>query len=271
MISLLLPANRLHAKPQPKIKVAVIEFEVQGAMEIKDAGKIMAEWMITSIGKKEKFIMVERVLLKKILEEDKLILSGVVDEGSAQEIGQKYGVDAIITGAVSKWGDIYTVTVRLIDTFTGEGLKFAERKTKNENKLAFEIDKMADELIRVKVTPRNESSEAPEKKTKKQLQQEKKEAEKRAKEEEARKKKEAEQAKKQKEEEARKQREQEKQKKKNEKNKSDRKDDSGRDSRFEKFSEEDTSSKKDSGNSSKKNSKDRFSGSNDGDERNSNR
>ncbi len=132
--------------PVDKMKVAIVEFEIQGDLGIQDAGKIMAEWMITAIGKTKKFTMVERVLMKKILEEDKLIMSGVVDEGSAMEIGQKFGVDGLITGAVSKWGSTYTVTVRLIDTKSGVALKFAETKTKDVDDIPNKITAIANEI-----------------------------------------------------------------------------------------------------------------------------
>jgi curli biogenesis system outer membrane secretion channel CsgG len=50
-----------------------------------------------------RFEVVERALLQKILEEQKLSMTGVIDKSSASQIGKVLGVKAIITGSVLKF------------------------------------------------------------------------------------------------------------------------------------------------------------------------
>jgi len=131
------------AQEQEKMIIAVVEFDVKGDLGIQDAGAIIAEWMISSIGKTDQYDLKERVLLKKILEEQQLGLTGVLDEQTVSKIGSLYGVKGIVTGTVIKWGDIVSVTVRLIDTDTGSILKTADVKTNDANDIPNQIDELA--------------------------------------------------------------------------------------------------------------------------------
>jgi len=54
---------------EDKMTVAVVEFQVKGDIGIKDAGAIIAEWMISALIETGKFSLNERVLLAKVLEE----------------------------------------------------------------------------------------------------------------------------------------------------------------------------------------------------------
>ncbi|MBU0481121.1 MAG: SUMF1/EgtB/PvdO family nonheme iron enzyme [Proteobacteria bacterium] len=127
-----------------KLRTAVVEFEVKGEVELKEAGSIVAEWMINSIAKTAVFDLQERVLLKKILEEQKLSLGGLVSEKeSTAKIGELFGVQAIITGSVIRWEDTVSVTARLIDTSTGSIIRTAEIKTGNMNTVPSRIDELA--------------------------------------------------------------------------------------------------------------------------------
>ena len=99
-----------------KMTVAVVEFQVKGDIGISDAGAIIAEWMISALVDTGKFILNERVLLAKVLEEQAFSASGLVDEETIAKAGQLFGVEAIVTGSVLQWGNTTSVTARLIDT-----------------------------------------------------------------------------------------------------------------------------------------------------------
>ncbi len=141
IILLFLPYNVLTSTK--KINVAVLEFDVKGDLGIQDAGSIIAEWMINSVHKTNEYNLKERVLLKKILVEQNLGMSGIVDKKTASKIGQIYGVKGIITGSVIKWGKTISVTARLIDTDNGSILKTAKVTTTNIEKIPDEIDDLA--------------------------------------------------------------------------------------------------------------------------------
>jgi TolB-like protein len=99
-----------------KTKIAVLDFNLQGNdFETKDMGKIVAEWFITALVKEGRFEVIERGMLKKILEEQKLGLSGIVDANTATELGKILGVKIVITGTVMKFKGITEINARIID------------------------------------------------------------------------------------------------------------------------------------------------------------
>jgi len=89
-------------------------------LDIEDAGEIVAEWMSSSLHKTQVFDIYERVLLYKVLEEQDLGFTGAPDEKTIAEIGMIYGVEAIVTGTISKSGNTISVVAKLIDTETAK-------------------------------------------------------------------------------------------------------------------------------------------------------
>lgn len=102
-----------------KSKIAVIEFSnLDGS--VSKLGRYIAEELITRLYRTDKFEVVERNMLNKIMEEHQLTLSGFVDESSAREIGRILGVDAIASGSVTDLVDEVKINARLISTETGK-------------------------------------------------------------------------------------------------------------------------------------------------------
>lgn len=102
-----------------KTTVAVVEFtDLQG--NVTDFGRFLAEELVTRLGDLEKFKVIERQLLNKIIAEQKLSLTGIVDPASAKRLGKILGVDAIVSGTVTNLAQIVRVNSRLISTETGE-------------------------------------------------------------------------------------------------------------------------------------------------------
>ena len=126
-----------------KMNVAVLEFEVKGDIGIKDAGAIIAEWMINALFQSQEYDLRERVLLRKILKEQDLGMTGAIDKKTASKIGELYGVRGIVTGSVIKWGNLIYVTGRLIDTENGAILKASEVKTNDVNDIRHKVDELA--------------------------------------------------------------------------------------------------------------------------------
>jgi TolB-like protein len=110
-------ASKMSAKQ--KTTIAVVEFtDLQG--NVTDLGRFLAEELITRLGDLEKFKVIERQLLAKIIAEQKLSLTGVVDPASAKQLGKILGVDAIVSGSVTNLAQSVRVNARLISTETGE-------------------------------------------------------------------------------------------------------------------------------------------------------
>ncbi|MFH0780453.1 MAG: FlgO family outer membrane protein [Pseudomonadota bacterium] len=118
LVALCLPtfAKANHIKP----KIAVLDFELCGDKFTTDElGSMVAEWFVTSLVKDGRFDVIERALLKKILEEQKLGTTGALDDNSVSQIGKVLGVKIIITGSVVNLGKILEVNSRIISVEDG--------------------------------------------------------------------------------------------------------------------------------------------------------
>jgi TolB-like protein len=128
------------------LKTAVVEFTERGDLGIRDAGAIVAEWMTTALNKTGVFEVYERLSFNKLMEEHKLGMSGLMEEETIAKIGKMRGVDAIVTGSVIKFGDIISVTAKLIDTETAKIIDSGDIKVTDVNRISLEIGKLALEL-----------------------------------------------------------------------------------------------------------------------------
>jgi hypothetical protein len=102
-----------------KMDIAVVEFDVKGNLQMEDAGINIAEWMIQSATKTQEFTVKEKVLLKKVLDEQGIHAYGFIYGRTALKIGALYGVKGIIIGSAVKVGDVISLKVRLMDTNLG--------------------------------------------------------------------------------------------------------------------------------------------------------
>jgi len=110
-----------------KNKIAVIEFsDLNG--NITEFGKFVAEELITRLFLTQKFEVVERELLNKVLEEHELKSTGLIDPTSAQKLGKILGVESIVSGTVTDLGETIKLNARLISTETGKIFAVAAEK-----------------------------------------------------------------------------------------------------------------------------------------------
>lgn len=128
------------------LKTAIVEFTERGDLGIKDAGSIIAEWMTTALNQTGVFEVYERLSLNKLMEEHQMAMTGIMDEETIAQIGKIHGVEAIVTGSVFKFGDVISVTVKLIDTETAKLIDTADIKVSDVNRISLEIGKLAHEL-----------------------------------------------------------------------------------------------------------------------------
>ncbi|MEA3475911.1 MAG: FlgO family outer membrane protein [Candidatus Cloacimonadota bacterium] len=102
-----------------KKKIAVIEFSGLDG-NVTQFGKYLAEELITRLFRTKKFEVVERQLLNKIISEQKLSITGMIDPNSAKELGRILGVDAIVSGTITDLGKSLKVNARIISAETGK-------------------------------------------------------------------------------------------------------------------------------------------------------
>jgi TolB-like protein len=132
-----------------KSKIAVLDFQMQGKdYQNTDMGSIVAEWLITALVKEGRFDVVERRLLKKVLSEHQLAMSGVVDDKSISELGQILGVKIIISGAVLHFQNIIEANARIIDVSNGSIIAAESVKSASAEGLEELVVQMAKKIIK---------------------------------------------------------------------------------------------------------------------------
>ncbi len=132
--------------------VAVFTFEESNS-QAKGLGKTVSEMLITALIQKQKYTMMERTQLEKIMQEQSLSQTGVIDEEAALKVGKLAGLEAIILGSVTRLNRTIEADVRLIDVETAKALGAAYGKVEDvekirdlANKLAVELGKMASSI-----------------------------------------------------------------------------------------------------------------------------
>ncbi|MBI3398270.1 MAG: hypothetical protein HY026_03425 [Deltaproteobacteria bacterium] len=131
-----------------KTKIAVLDFQTQGEkFETEDIGKIVAEWLITALVKEGRFDVIERRLLEKILQEQKLGVSGVIDSESVAKLGKVLGAKVVVTGSVMKLRQFMEVNARLISVENGSIIAAEKVKSESTAKLEMLVSEMAEKII----------------------------------------------------------------------------------------------------------------------------
>ncbi len=147
IISLLTP---LYASAEfSKTKIAVLDFQLQGEnFDNKDMGTIVAEWFITAMVREGRFDVVERRMLEKILGEQKLAMSGVVDATSATQVGKLLGVKVIISGSVMRLREITEINARIIDVESASIIAAENVKSGATARLQDLVIEMSEKIIK---------------------------------------------------------------------------------------------------------------------------
>ena len=120
---------------QKKTKIAILPFPDLQRQTVTLLGSFIAEELTTDLFTTGKFKIVERNLLKQVLNELKLGQTGAVDAASAKQLGKLTGVDAIIAGTIADLGSNIAVNCRLIETETGEIFSAAKAKIKKDENI----------------------------------------------------------------------------------------------------------------------------------------
>jgi curli biogenesis system outer membrane secretion channel CsgG len=122
-----------------KRRIGVVDFENKTTYGANRLGTSASDILITELAKSGKFIVVERDKLDKIMAEQKLGMTGAINPATAAKVGKILGLNAIVTGAISQFGETTegseylitqsksqivkcTVDIRVVDAETGQVL-----------------------------------------------------------------------------------------------------------------------------------------------------
>ncbi|MFQ5559564.1 MAG: CsgG/HfaB family protein, partial [Nitrospinota bacterium] len=100
------------------IRTGVLDFTDLNGRESYE-GKHLAKKITSELTSQKRVAVVEREYLPRILEEQKLNMSGVTTSVE-QEAGTVFGVDVLITGTVTRHGGVDRITAKITDVKTGE-------------------------------------------------------------------------------------------------------------------------------------------------------
>lgn len=130
-----------------KIKIAVLDFQVEGSFNEADIGKIAAEWLTTGLVETGRFEVIERRLIKKIVEEQKFGASGMIDSSSAVRLGKVLGVGTVVAGTVMKLDDYVEINARLLNVETGSIITAEKIKSSKTRELSDLVSQITDKII----------------------------------------------------------------------------------------------------------------------------
>jgi len=126
----------------PKLRVGVVDFVNKSSYGAGRLGTSASDILTTELFKTGAFIVVERAQLRRVMGEQSLGQTGVVNPETAAQAGKVLGLNALVTGSISQFGvstggadyGIYkqkvqtakcAVDVRVVDATTGQ-LLFAD-------------------------------------------------------------------------------------------------------------------------------------------------
>ncbi|MDD5771906.1 MAG: FlgO family outer membrane protein [bacterium] len=100
--------------------IAVVDFtDLQG--NVTELGRFLAEeFSVALAGAGKGFEVIDRTHLKALLKEHKLAFSDLVNPESAKKLGQIAGVEAIITGSLTPFGESVRLTIKILDVSTAK-------------------------------------------------------------------------------------------------------------------------------------------------------
>ena len=108
-----------------KKTAAVVDFtDLQG--NVTELGRYLAEQVSVALAMTDKGIeVVDRTHLKVLLQENKLGASGIIDPATARKLGQIAGVEVLVTGTLTPFGDSVQLAVKALDASTARILTAA--------------------------------------------------------------------------------------------------------------------------------------------------
>jgi TolB-like protein len=141
---LLTVTSWVSTQEKEKIRLAVTDFTKESQNpDHENLEKIVPEWLTTFLVEAQAFEVIERRKLQKVLQEQNLGQTGIIETESAAQVGKILGVNILITGTVISVGDTLEVTIRLVDTTNGAIIGAASVSVDDVDDLRDQIKELA--------------------------------------------------------------------------------------------------------------------------------
>ena len=103
------------------IVIAILPFQNNSPDKTLDSvGITLSDLISAKMSTKKKFKMVERTRIEELMKEMKLSQSGMIDQGTAMQIGKMVGANVMGFGSYTVLGKNVMLTLRLVKVETGE-------------------------------------------------------------------------------------------------------------------------------------------------------
>jgi len=133
-----------------KDKIAVLDFDIHGEDIIDGVdGSIISQWLITSLVKQGRCDIVERQFVRKIIEEQKLSSTGLVDEKTSSRLGKMLGAKIIISGTVMEFNNSIEINTRIVNAETASIMSAENIRAEDAEDLRVLINQMVEKIIKV--------------------------------------------------------------------------------------------------------------------------
>jgi len=127
--------------------IAVFPFEDANARTKQTKlGQTLTEMLITALIQTNRFNLMERVQLEKILEEQSLSQTGIIDTETAIEVGRLSGLEGVVMGSISQLKTSIEADARLIEVETGKALTAANAKVNSVDDIRSLANNLAKQL-----------------------------------------------------------------------------------------------------------------------------
>lgn len=152
ILALLLAAPRTLAEEAPKEQptvypVAVLPF-VERQNKNDETGKIVSDILFANLAKDPAIVLVDREDMDKVLEEQGISISGLVDSHSAVKIGNIVGAKILVTGSILKTGSSQYLVAKIIGTETTRVFGASVKGGENDGLDAL-AEKLAPEVCKI--------------------------------------------------------------------------------------------------------------------------
>lgn len=126
---------------QYKPRVAVVSFKAQNVPE--GEAEAVTSLFETQLIKTKAFIVIEQNDINAILDAQEISVSDCTDEACAVEIGKLLAAEKIILGSLTKIGDTYILTAKLVDIVKGVSEKAASMEVESSRALIKKTSELA--------------------------------------------------------------------------------------------------------------------------------
>ena len=120
----LLMKRKIQSATDNKMTVAILDFEPRGISTLE--AQTLTDRFATEINNTGKVVLVDRNSMREVMQEQGYTEVECSSEECAAEVGAMLGVQFMISGAIGKLGDTYTIDAKMFEVATG-----AAAKTKN--------------------------------------------------------------------------------------------------------------------------------------------